>query len=134
MTENGETNGKTRNGGYRVYDDAFRATALLFLEAAGGKDDANAISRAAKSLGIPRSTLVSWANGKRQPPTKVREGKALDLGEALRNELDMALQAMGSKRCEASYKELGIVVGILADKMVLLSGDATETIRLIMDD
>ena len=117
-----EANGRKK----RRYDDAFRATALLFLATAGGLETPGAVERAAKALQIPQSTLRDWAKGQAAPPAEIRAEKRIDLAEAIRRELDGALGTMPGKRGEASYRDLAVTVGILVDKLQLLQGEPTE--------
>lgn len=112
------------------YDDKFRANALVLLEAAGFPNTEGALTRTASHLGVPITTLSRWAKGESNPPpADVVAEKRAELSSLLRQEIEGALGAMASVRGEASYRDLGTVVGILTDKLQLLTGKPTENNR-----
>lgn len=111
----------------RRYDDEFRASAVLMLEAAGYPGREGALSRVGGHLDVPLSTLRGWFTGAHNPPpAEVRKGKRIDLREAIRAELAGIFPAMAERRQEATYRELATAAGILIDKDQLLSGQPTE--------
>ena len=111
----------------RQYDDKFRASAVVMLEAAGYPNKDGALATTAKHLGVPHNTLRNWFHGVHNPPpSDVRQEKRQDLAEMLRNEIDGALGAMKGTRDGASYRDLGTVAGILIDKLQLITGKPTE--------
>lgn len=113
------------------YTDDFRASAVVMLEAAGYPDRKGALTQVAASLKISRATISRWYNHKRNPaPSELVNEKRTDLKELLENELRGALGEMADARMDASYRDLGTVVGILFDKKQLLEGKPTE----IVDD
>lgn len=112
------------------YDDKFRASAVVMLEAAGypGKD--GALASTAKHLGVPHNTLRNWFHGVHNPaPSDVRQEKKQELSDLLRAEINAALGAMDNARPEASYRDLGTVAAILIDKLQLLNDEPTESNR-----
>lgn len=109
------------------YSDEFRTNALLLVEASGYPEKQGGITRTAKHIKVPESTLRSWWNGSRNPPpAEMRAEKRQDLADMLRNEIDGALGAMKGARDGASYRDLGTVAGILIDKLQLITGKPTE--------
>lgn len=111
----------------RRYDDKFRATAVVMLEAQGYPDKKGGLTKVANHLGIPLSTLKGWYEAKRNPPpTELRNEKKGDLVALIDDELDAALAAMGDKRPEATYRDIGTVFGILIDKRQILTGGLTD--------
>lgn len=111
----------------RRYDDKFRASALLLLEAAGYPNKDGALATVSKNIGVPHNTLRNWFHGERNPvPSDVRQEKREELSDLLRNEIDGALGAMKGARDGASYRDLGTVAGILIDKLQLITGKPTE--------
>ena len=109
------------------YDDKFRASAVVMLEAAGYPDKAGALASTAKHLGVPHNTLRNWFHGVHNPaPSDIRQEKRGELSDLLRNEIDAALGAMDGARPDASYRDLGTVTGILIDKLQLITGKPTE--------
>jgi len=113
----------------RRYDDKFRASALLMLEAAGYPDK-GAIVRTAKHLGMPEATLRMWAHGRHNPvPVDVYDEKKFDMQGMLRKEIYEGLRAMGGRREEATYRDLATAVAIMIDKLQLLSGAPTENAK-----
>lgn len=109
------------------YDDKFRASAVVMLQAAGYPNEKGALTRIANHLHIPARTLSRWFNGEQNPPPDqtVNEKKG-ELTDWMRSEIYAALKEMSAARQEASYRDLGTVVGILTDKMQLLSGEPTS--------
>lgn len=112
------------------YDDKFRASAIVMLQAAGWPNQEGALTRTAQHLRIPLTTLRRWASGQQNPPPAdlVSEKKA-ELSDLLDKEIEAALNEMNSARSEASYRDLGTVIGILIDKKQLISGQPTENNR-----
>lgn len=114
----------------KQYDDKFRASAVVMLEAAGYPDKPGALTQTAKHLGVPAMTLSRWFKAKNNPPpNELVTEKRLELIDLVKNELDAIFRAMPAVRGEASYRDLGTVAGILADKKQLLEGKATERIE-----
>ena len=121
-------------GGQR-YSDDFRAGAVLMAEADGWPTNKGAMSRVAARLGVNERTLRRWATGESNPPPdKNVRAKKLDLEKVIRKELASAFEEMGRARQDASYRDLGTVVGILFDKLQLLSGEPTQSVTHIVMD
>lgn len=99
------------------------------LEAAGGIDTTGALTRVANHLKISTTTLKRWATGESNPPpNKIVAEKRIDLRQAIRDELQLIIEAMSSARDDADYKALGVVFGVLVDKLMLLENRPTERI------
>lgn len=112
------------------YDDKYRAGAVVMLEAAGWPGAKGALTRTANHLGIQPRTLQRWAlRENNPPPAHLVSEKRAELTDLLRKEIDAALGAMDEVRPDASYRDLGTVVGILTDKLQLLTGEPTENNR-----
>lgn len=108
------------------WTDDERASAILMLQAAGYPGRNGALTQVANNLGIPATTLRRWYLGlNNPPPAESVKKKRLDLRQALKDEIQAALTEMGSARIDASYRDLGTVLGILFDKLQLLNGDST---------
>ena len=112
------------------YDDKFRATAVVMLEAQGYPNEKGSLERVSKGLGVPGRTLSRWFRAENNPPPDniVREIKG-ELTDLIDNELNEIFKAMHAVRPDASYRDLGVVSGILADKKQLLSGSPTENTK-----
>ena len=109
------------------YDDKFRASAVVMLEAAGWPDKDGALSQVSKHLRVPLTTLHRWAKGESNPvPSDVVTEKRMELGELLDGEVQAIFGEMGRKRIDATYRDLGTVAGILIDKLQLLNDKPTE--------
>ena len=109
----------------RSYSDNEKAAALLTLESNGGN-----LSRTSRELNIPVTTLVVWRNGHVIPEVSdIRNENRTPLVDRLMNELTAALNLLPDKRSEASYSDLMRGVGILTDKVQLLSGADTARVR-----
>lgn len=115
----------------RRYDDKFRASAVVMLEAAGYPDRKGALEQAAKACKAPTSTLQGWFNATRNPPPpEMRCEKRLELTDLLRNELAAAFVQMPNARPDASYRDLGTVAAIFIDKLQLLEGKPTWIVEI----
>lgn len=111
----------------KSYDDKFRASAVVMLEAAGYPDQVGALTKTAQHLGIPPRTLSRWFNGEQNPPPdRVVTEKRDELADLLDREIRAAIGEMDDARKEASYRDLGTVAGILIDKMQLITGKPTS--------
>jgi len=113
---------------YKRYDDEFRASAVLMLEAAGYPNRKGALSQVAAHLGVPLSTLREWFTGAHNPPpAKVRNEKKRDFVIDLQNLLGLHIDAAG-RVVEDSGDLRAIVtgIGIIVDKIQLLTGNPTE--------
>lgn len=116
--------GKTR------YDDKTRAASVAFMIGLGYPDNKGAIEETAKHTGIPKSTLRGWADGTSNPPPEEVVGEQkLELSVAIRSEISALLKEMQRARETASYRDLGIVFGVLVDKLQLLNDEPTENIN-----
>lgn len=115
----------------RRYDDKFRASAVVMLEAAGYPDRKGALEKAAKACKAPESTLRGWYNETHNPPpAKLRAEKKLELADLLKNELGGIFRDMPGARPDASYRDLGTVAAIFIDKLQLLEGKPTLIVEL----
>jgi transposase-like protein len=111
----------------RTYDDKFRASAVIMLQAQGYPDTKGALQAVARNLGVATSTLQGWFNKtSNPPPPNIRREKEIDFVAAIKSELAEVLNLLPDKRDEATYRELVTAVGILTDKMRLLDGESTE--------
>ena len=115
----------------RRYDDKFRASAVVMLEAAGYPDKDGALARVARELKVPESTLHGWANNRNTPPSQMRTIKRVELNTVIREEIYSALEAAQNVRQDASYRDLITGAAILIDKLQLLEGQPTWRIEVI---
>jgi transposase-like protein len=114
----------------RRYDDKFRASAVVMLQAAGYPDKKGALTKVARHLSIPHATLSRWYNHKRNPaPTDMVHEKKNDMIVELDNLARALVEAMYKEVDEngAPLRELATAFGIVFDKKQLLTGDPTET-------
>lgn len=112
------------------YDDKFRANAVVLLEAAGYPNKPGALGTTAKRLGIPDRTLSRWARKEQNAaPDEIVTEKRVELADLLRAEIRNALGAMDEARPEASYRDLATSIGIMTDKLQLLTGEPTDNNR-----
>lgn len=110
----------------RRYDDEFRTNAVLMLEADGYPDRKGALEHVSKHLGVPRSTLQGWFNGTRNPvPPDMRHEKKLNLLAELTDLLGLTIIAAKNTVDEAHFREQVTGIGILVDKIQLLTGQPT---------
>jgi hypothetical protein len=115
----------------RRYDDKFRASAVVMLEAAGYPERKGALEQTAKHLRTPNTTLHGWYNATRNPPpADVRSVKRGEIADIIRSEIYAALEEAPNARPEASYRDLITGAAILVDKLQLLTGNPTERVEL----
>jgi hypothetical protein len=120
------------------YDDKFRASAVIMLQAEGYPDRPGALMKIAKHLKVPKTTLSRWYNKtSNPPPPEIVTEKKTELKEYITLELGGIFEDMPNARSEASYKDLATAAGILIDKLQLLNNEPTErndtTIRFVDD-
>lgn len=109
------------------YDDKFRASAVIMLEAQGYPNKEGALQTVANHLGIPHSTLHRWFHGKQNPaPSVLVQEKRIDFAEAIKAELAGIFYDMPNARQDAAYKDLATSAGILLDKLQLLENKPTQ--------
>jgi len=114
------------------YSDRDKAAALAALDLNEGN-----VWRTAKELGIPRSTLQSWANerGINADVPELRQQKKGDLAEKFEQianaYADRLLEPEVIK--EASPNAAIVVAGTATDKMRVLRGLPTEIVQILPD-
>lgn len=109
------------------FNDDFRASAVLMLEATGYPEKKGGLTQVSTHLGVPLSTLRGWYTAERNPPpAELRNEKRIDLIGELTALLGLTFTAAKNTVNEASYKELATAIGIFVDKLQLLSGQPTE--------
>jgi hypothetical protein len=118
----------------KVYDDKFRTSAVIMLEAAGYPKQEGALTRTAAELGIPYRTLSRWFNKEQNPPpdylVREKRGELADVFE------DIAYKYLthASKDDvveETQGKDAIIAAATATDKMRLLRGLPTEIVALM---
>lgn len=120
----------------KSYDDKFRASAVVMLEAAGYPDQKGALTRVADTLGVPARTLSRWFNGEQNPPpdqlvTDKKEELADVFERAAYTYLHHALK--DDVVSEVSGNAAMIAAATATDKMRLLRGLPTEIVQLLPD-
>lgn len=114
----------------KSYDDKFRASAVVMLEAAGYPLQKGALTHVAEHLHVPAMTLSRWFKGTRNPaPNEVVTEKRIDLLDKLRALAHTLADAIPDKIEDANLQQSGTVLGIVLDKVQLLEGKATERIE-----
>ena len=115
-----------------TYDDKFRASAVVMLKSQGYPEMKGSLTFVAKHLHVPLRTLSRWFNGENNPPPDIDVNeKTFDMRAALQAELEAIIGAMPTARIDASYSQLGTVLGIVFDKMRLLDGLPTEIKQML---
>lgn len=108
------------------YDDEFRASAVLMLEAAGYPDKTGALSLVAKKTGAPARTLSRWFKKEQNPPPdRIVNKKRGELVDDLENLAVQLVEAMGGAIEDATLREMATAFGIVVDKWQLLTGKPT---------
>lgn len=112
------------------YDDKFRASAVVALEAAGYPNSKGALAQVAKLLDVPAMTISRWFKDRNNPPpTEIVTEKRIDLLEMINTELEAIFGVLPNARSSAAYKDLMTGAGILIDKRQLLTGEPTENAK-----
>lgn len=118
------------------YDDKFRANAIVMLEAAGYPNQKGALSQVSQHLSVPETTLHGWAREKHNPvPADIRTEKKGEIVDLLRAEIEAALGAAAGARPDANYRDLMTGIGIMVDKLQLLTNEPTENVtnRIVIE-
>ena len=98
------------------------------LEAAGYPKRPGAMSQVVRELGVPESTLRSWAKEEHgAPPAKVRDRKRGELAQTLNEVAFKLLEHLGNIADTGDVKETATAFGIVVDKLQLLNGEPTQT-------
>lgn len=108
------------------YSDEDKASAVLMLEAAGYPGRKGAMSQVVRELGVPESTLRSWAKNEHgAPPAKVRDKKRGELTTSLNEVATKLIAHLGDIADTGDVRETATALGIVIDKLQLLRGDST---------
>lgn len=111
------------------YSDVFRAKALAMVKASTRKTNWERICETANKLEMPARTLRSWVEGANPVDEDLLEMTENAFIQAMGDEIRNILELLPEKRDRASYRDLAIALGILTDKVLLLSGEPTENTR-----
>lgn len=115
----------------KSYDDKFRASAVVMLEAAGYPHQKGALTHVADHLDVPAMTLMRWfRKSNNPPPNEVVIEKRGEFADLFRDELYAIFAELPNKREDASYSQLSTTAGIFMDKLRLLSGQSTQNEQL----
>ncbi|MCK9602697.1 MAG: hypothetical protein M0R06_26855 [Sphaerochaeta sp.] len=111
----------------KSYDDEFRASAVIMLEAQGYPGIDGALTAVANHLGVPARTLSRWFNRESNPPPDniVNEKKGELVGR-LDGLLDELVEEMRTALKGASLNQLAMAFGITFDKKQLLNNGPTS--------
>lgn len=126
--------GMTNNGKRprRRYDDKFRASAVVMLEAAGYPEKEGVLMIVSRHLGMPHNTLRNWYHSVHNPPpSELRRDKKRELTEELRDIAYKLIGAIPGKIEDATLQQVSTSLGIVIDKMQLLSGQPTWRIEIV---
>ena len=114
----------------KSYDDKFRASAVVMLEAAGYPTEKGALLRTSEHLGVPSMTLMRWfRKDQNPPPNELVTEKRGELKDFVKSELNAIFGDMPLVRADASYRDLATAAGILIDKLQLLENKPTERVE-----
>lgn len=113
----------------RQFSDNDKAAALAALDANGGN-----VYRTAKEIGVPRSTLQEWANGRvNHDVPELRHLKKGELAEKLEQVAHAYTDHLLTKSTivGTGAKDAAVTVGTAIDKMRLLRGLPTEIVAVL---
>ncbi len=128
-----------RRGRYRKYSDRYKARAIALVDSNLAHTVDAKVKAVAKTLEMPEKTLRQWVGrtdgvGGKDPLARqemeelVQESKK-ELTELYQLEVQAIFKRMDTVRDEATYKELGVVAGILIDKISIANGQPTQNIQ-----
>jgi hypothetical protein len=108
---------------WTVYSDADKAKALIYLDLCDGDFD-----KASSELGIPDSSLRTWAEGKSQSADvpKLRANGRMQLAAILEDIAFKALHLVPGKLEKASAESLIRIADMATNKLLLLQGQPTQ--------
>ena len=108
------------------YTDEFKAEAVQALVEAGYPQTWGSLAKTCEQFKLAPSTLITWAAlaGWKQARDPTAETELLV--SMIVSELVSIFAAMESKRASASYSQLSIGMGILFDKLFMLTGNIPE--------
>lgn len=121
-------------GKRKRYDDVFRASAVVMLEAAGYPEQKGALTRVAAELKMHERTLSRWFHREQNPaPDNLVSNKKAELADIFE---DVARKYLGhASRVDVIEDVAGntavIAAATAVDKMRLLRGLPTEIIGLM---
>lgn len=120
-------------GKRKRYDDQFRASAVVMLEAAGYPQNAFKLQEVADRLTVPSRTLRRWYNGEHNPPPdnvvkEVKKELSDRLEELTHKLIDVAFDIADDAKDDATIQQVTTSIGIAVDKLQLLKGKATERV------
>lgn len=118
------------------YDDKFRASAVVMLEAAGYPDKIGALAEVAKHLGVPAMTISRWFKAAQNPPpnelvTQQKKELTDRLEELAHKLVDMAFTIADDADTSASIQQVATSMGIVVDKWQLLKGKPTDRTEIV---
>ena len=107
----------------RGFTEDDKAAALAALAANAGN-----VSKTARDLGIPRTTLSRWSNGERitDGVTAKAHVKKSALADELESLARILVGAMPEKVADATLQQSATALGITVDKMQVLRGESTD--------
>lgn len=113
------------------YDDKFRASAVVMLEAAGYPDNKYKLEEIAKHLNVPSRTLRRWFNREHGAPPdnlviEVKKDLAARLEDLAHKLIDAAFSDL--EDTDANLQQINTSLGIVLDKRQLLIGKPTEIV------
>lgn len=123
-------------GKRKSYDDKFRASAVVMLEAAGYPSKKGALMQVAGHIGVPHPTLSRWFNAQRNPPPndvvqEKRQELSLRLEDLAHKLVDMACRIADNADTDTSIQQVATSVGIVVDKWQLLKGKPTDRHEIV---
>lgn len=116
------------------YDDKFRASACVMLEAQGYPGMKGALQHVADHLNVPAMTLSRWFKARQNPPpNELVSEKRGDLADIFENLAYKMLAHAGREEVidAMTGKDATIAAATATDKMRLLRGLPTEIIEVV---
>lgn len=123
-------------GKRKSYDDKFRASAVVMLQAAGYPDKKGALTYVAEHLKVPAMTISRWFNSRQNaPPNELVTEKKAELADLFEDAARAYLQhAVNPLVIEEVPGQAAMTAAAIAtDKMQLLRGLPTSIVAVLPD-
>ncbi len=112
--------------GIKGYDDDFKTACVEALHQAGYPQTFGSLAKVSKDMKVSPSSLITWAALAGYKIERDPQAENTLLVTLIVAELVSIFETMHLKRATASYSQLSVGMGILFDKLFMLTGNVPE--------
>lgn len=112
--------------GIKGYEDDFKIACVQALHDAGYPQTFGSLAKVSKEMKVSPSSLITWAAMEGYKIERDPQAENTLLVTLIVAELVSIFETMQLKRAQASYSQLSIGMGILFDKLFMLTGNVPE--------